>query len=443
MISLNQIFYSSEQNRKRKSEMLYDFFVKDKQAIENYCRLYASKIFSSKTLEKMFFNHKDIVNKTLINLCVAYINGVDRTIRSSDRVIISDVYDNYELLQTKVYQMAKLMSCVDVKVRYNPETDKIDYKIIPPNFFSVIEKQNNPLEREAIIFDISLKKNNSLITAKEVWTNDECFYLINGNKESLFENGSFENPYKIIPSVTLRFGDELDNYYGGLGMLDLVELNIWQNIDEANLRLISYYQGLGILFGINIGKSDEIRISPSSIVAVEDATEAGNRLPPSLETISPNAPLIDLAENISKDRESSLMAYGLSSIVATMNNKVQSGISKSIEALEAEINNKSDEAILINFEKRLFEIIKKINNSHRKQTISDNAVLDVWFLDKQNKLSLNDELNKWKFEFENGLATKFDYIKFYNPRMTDEQINAEILRIENQLNKKKPDDFEN
>jgi hypothetical protein len=432
MIDINKIFYISDSNRKRKAEMLYNFFVKDKTAIEGYCRLYASKIFSAKTLEKMFFNHKDIVRKTLINLCTAYINGVDRSIRNiaTNELIETDVYDNYYLIETKVYQLAKLMSCVDVRVRYNPETDKIDFRIWTPNFYSVIEKQNNPLEREAVIYDVALNKNYNLVNAKEIWTNDECYYLINGQKESLFEDGSFKNPYGIIPSVTLRFGDELDNYFGGVGLLDLVELNIWQNIDEANLRLISYYQGLGILFGINIGKSDEIKISPSSIVAVEDATQSGNRIPPSLESINPNAPLIDLQENISKDRETTMMSYGLSSIVSSMENKTQSGIAKAIEGLEAEINNKSDENVLIDFEKRLFEVIKIINNAHRKNKIPDTSKLDVWFLEQKNKLSLQEELAEWQFKFDNKLTTKYDYIKANNPRMSDEQILAEIERIE-------------
>lgn len=453
--------------------MLYDFYQIDTEAIKTYQLQYmlgstidnvqqwvyvnnkpeavidvkgGVGLFSKDTAAMMPKYHRDVTNKTLNNICTCYHTGIDRYLVNEDgspneeqTKLLNDIYEkaNVNLWQKEWYKQAKLFNIAEVKAVWRKKTEKLEFDIWTPNFFTVIENEESYLYKDGIIFDIVKTIDEEERDVKEVWTDEEHYLLVfkgtrrvGGVDVDVYERHeelSGVNPYGTIPSQELRFRIGQDYY--GLGMFDLVEDNIWHDIRSNNRFFVEMFQGLGFMYGVNVGKSGSIPIQPFSIFTVEEAPI--NKGTARIGSVSPNAPLNDLLESEKANVEQILMMKGLSSQAATTSNQNATGISKALDQDELEMQKQEDQLILMDFEQKLFEKVRIVYNYHSKDSrLDENCRFVCNFNKKKTALSTQDMITKWKFEINDiGVKTPVDYLTEDNPSMTVEEAQGIIDEI--------------
>jgi len=402
-------------------------------------------LFSKETVEIMPKKHKDVTNKVLSNICTSYHTGIDRYLTNADGTIneeqtklLNDIYNSasVNLLQREWYRQAKLFNIVEVKAVWRKKTERLEFDIWTPNFFTVLENAESYLYKDGIVFDLTATINDEEKDVKEVWTDTEHYMLefkttkkVAGNEVDIFEevDGSrIGNPYGTIPSQELRF--KIGQDYYGIGMFDLVEDNIWHDIEVNNNVLLRIFKGTGFMYGVNVGKASQIPMQPYSIFTVEESP--ANKGTARFETLAMNAPLNELNESEKSNVEQILMMKGLSSQAGTTSNQNATGISKALDQDELEMQKQEDQLILMDFEKKLFDKVRAVYNYHAKDKLDEKLTFVCQFNKKETALSVSDMIAKWKFEIDDiGVKTPVDYLTDENPDMTLKEAEAIVEAI--------------
>lgn len=465
----------SDKTRKLRNFMLYHFYQNDIQEIKSYLMQYmlgasldeatsywidadgiaqsetnykGIGLFSPETASMMPKFHRDVTNKALNNICTSYHTGIDRYLIKDDGEIdqeqtdlLNKIYKDAgaNLFQKEWYRQGKLFNIVEVKPVWRKKPNKLEFDIWTPNFFTVEMDSESYLYKEVILFDTIADINGEEKDVKEVWTNDEHFYLVFkdsvkvgfGNESKWLDqyekvpvpdNPDMINPYGVIPSQELRF--KIGQDYYGEGMFDLIEDNIWHDVRENNSFFVEMFQGLGILYAVNMGKSGKIAIQPFSINAVNNV--ANEMKDPKIESVATNAPLSELRENAKNNVQQILMMKGLSSQAGTVDNQNATGISKAIDMDELEMQKADDELILSEFEEKLFEKVRIIHNYHATDKLSEDLKFVCRFNKKKTTLNTQDWISKWTFELERGLKNEVDYLTEDNPSITVKEAERQI-----------------
>lgn len=476
----------SDKVRKDTAQMMYDFLQVDVEEIKGYINEYMLStaraeetvynpatrqmevsramrgLFTAETAALMPKYHRDIVNKILNNLCTAYHSGVDRylvdkegNINEEQTELLNEIYKaaGVNRAQKDWYKKAKFFNICEVKPVWRKSTQRIEFDIWTPNFFTVWSNPENYLYKDLIMFDtILVDAEGNEKDVREVWTKDEHYYLVmtgsisvgtGVNKQELpvYErepidntNKDMVNPYGIIPSQELRFKTGQDYY--GIGMLDLVEDNIWHDIRENNALFVEMFQGLGIVWAVNAGKQGTIAITPYTVIALQ-APDNGAE-PPAIHTESTNAPLADLRENIQKNYENIASIHGLSGQSATTDNSNAPGISKAFDMEELELQRLDDKSTLTEFEENLYIKVRTIQNKEGKEKLDENLTFVCDFIDKSTPLNMNDLIAKWTFELDRGLKSPVDYLIAENPDLTEDQAKEQLKKNEQYKKEEEP-----
>jgi hypothetical protein len=401
-------------------------------------------MFSSKTAGMLKNIHIDLVGKILKNICKVYHSGIDRYLVKDDGDIdeeqtelLNEVYKQAGVGQCQIewYRAAKFMNIVEVKPVWRTVTDQLEFDIWTPNFFTVWSNFENVYYKDLIAFDILLPQiNGEEVDAMEVWTKDEHYYMVatgtlettlNGVKEfvTIFEkkavsddNLDMLNPYKVIPSQELRFNKGQDYY--GIGMMDLTDQNIWHDIEANNNIYVRILQGLGIIYAINFGTSEQIPLTPGMILTANNVKP--EQVQPSIESVATQAPLTELDLALKTNYERIANLKGLSAQTATENTNAP-GISKALDMEELELQQQEDKITLIDFEEKLYKKVLAVYNYHAAEKLNENLTFKVNFIEKTTPLNESDKVNKWTFELEQGLKSKVDYLQAEDPDLTTEQ----------------------
>jgi len=467
-INLLRVLIESDKNRKLTAFMLYYFWQNDTENIKEYLTEYATKdgmfrASSAKLLPKV---HRDIVNKVLNNLCTTYHSGVDRylvddngDVNEDQTELLNQIYKDAGITQAQKdwYKAGKLFNCVEVKPVWRNVTQKLEFDVWTPNWFSVWENAESKYIKDLILFDLTLIDANGVEReVREVWTENEHYYLVDSKskfkvtidgvlkelhipvKEAIPGNEGMLNPYKdetgkgIIPSVTLRFKKGEDYY--GIGMTGLVEDNIWHDIDISNQKWVKTLQGMGITYAVNTGITGTADITPNSIITVNDVKAEDET--PFIDSVATNAPISELDASSKQNIDDILAMNGLSGQSATNKDSVKSGVSKAFDMEELEILRLDDKDILKDFEERLYEVVKTVYNYRTSGTkLADNLQFRCDFIERVTPLNEADKIAKWTFELNEGLSSKVDYLLSENPDLTTAE--AEQILIQNEEYKTK------
>ena len=448
-LNLLKILIDSDKERKLTAWMLYYFWQNDVENIRTYLESYATKggMFTTDTVKLLPKTHRDITNKVLNNVCTSYVWGVDRYLVDKDgkpdekqTELLNDLYKKAGITdaQRDWYKAGKLFNCVEVKVVWRNVTNRAEFDLWTPNFFSVWENAENKYLKDAIIFDITKKDElGNDIEALEFWNKDEHFYMV---EEGTFKDGDKmlpimvkkdldgnnpdgKNKYKIIPSECLRFKRGED--YFGIGMIDLVEDNIWSDIMRSNKTYVVIFQGMGIVYGVNIGKRGEVAITPNQMLLVE--AKEGQE-PPFIESVATNAPISEMREDLEKNDTDILTSKGLSGQTASGDNTNAPALSKALDLEERDINARDDKNVLVDFEERLFKVFRTVHNLNGVDKISEDLTFKINVYDKKPTYNVNDLIAKWRFELEIGAKNAVDYVIEQSPETTQEEAEKAVLQ---------------
>lgn len=470
----------SDKTRKLRNFMLYHFYQNDTEEIKKYqyqymlgstieqinewvwngtegravSRFEGVGMFSEETASMMPKFHRDVTNKALNNICTSYHTGIDRYLTNDEGEVqreqtklLNDIYKNagVNLLQKEWYKQGKLFNIVEVKPVWRKKTEKVEFDIWQPNFFTVEMDGESYLYKNTVLFDTIAVIDGEEKDVKEVWTDKEHFYLVfkesvqvgYGDAKKLIDvydkkpvdgNAEMINPYGMIPSCELRFKIGQD-YYGN-GMFDLVEDNIWHDVVENAAVLNLMFKGSGgILYSVNMGNVGSIAVQPFTINAVNNVSK--DVIEPKIESVNLNYSVAEMIEHTKNNIQQILMMKGLSSQAGTVDNQNAPGVSKALDMDELEMQKQEDEQILVDFEERLYQVVKAVYNYHTTdKKLPDDLTFVCQFNKKKTALNTQDYINKWTFELDRGLKSKVDYLTEDNPSLTEDQAIAQLKKIE-------------
>lgn len=454
-VNILRILIESDRNRKLTAFMMYYFWQNDIENIKTYLTEYATKdgMFSAESAKLLPKIHRDITNKVLNNRCAAYHSGVDRylvkedgTVDEEQTALLNEVYEMAGVTQAQKdwYKAGRLFNCVEVRPIWRKKANRIEFDIWTPNWFSVWENAESKYVKDTILFDLTLVDDfGNEREVFDVWSDTEHYYLvptintitiagktetlIKYVKETVTDNENDINPYGVIPSVELRFKRGED--YFGVGMLDLVEENIWHDIDISNQKWVKFCQGMGIILAVNTGITNGTSLKPNSIVSINDVKQDMDS--PTIDAIGTNAPITELDASSKENIEQIMLMNGLSGQTATVKNSNASGVSKAFDFEEIELLRLDDKDILKDFEKRLFEVFRKVYNYRTTGTKLDEKLSFVCdFIERVTPLNESDKIAKAKFELEQGLTSKVNYLIEANPDLTEQEAIEELKENE-------------
>ncbi len=453
----------SDTNRKKTARMLYDFWQNNVEDIVPYLEDYGTKgaMFTTATMKVLPKTHRDITNKVLNNICVAYVGGVDRYLVDKEGIVneeqtklLNDIYlrAGIQDAQKEWYRAGRLFNTVETKVVWRKATEQVEFDVWTPNFFSVWENPESVHIKDAVLFDVVMKdKDNNDVEAIEFWSKDEHFFMVqtgtfndDGVEKPKMVRMDFDgnnpdgkNPYSpIIPSVTLRFKRGEDYY--GIGMVDLIEENIWADLRRSNFVFVEVCQGLGILYGVNLGKGDTIPITPNTMLVVNDVKP--DMETPFIESVATNAPLQEIRESIEKNDTDILTNKGLSGQTGSADNRNAPALSKALDLEELEMLRREDVITLEDYERRLYPVVREVQNKNSVQIDPKNELIfKCKILDRKPTYNVNDSITKWRFEIkELGVKSGIDYLLAENPNLTIQQAEEQIKKANEQKDEEPP-----
>ena len=99
----------------------------------------------------------------------------------------------------------------------------------------------------------------------------------------------------------------------------------------------------------------------------------------------------------------------------------ESGISKIIGNVELEESRRDDIALWRVYERRLYDVLRVVWNTHNSSKLSDSSFIQVDFADPKPDTSEKDQAATWELLLSMGLISPVDAIMEKNPDITSRE----------------------
>jgi hypothetical protein len=373
-----------------------------------------TKYFPIKTLEVPLIV-QNITSKLINARAIAYKNVPDRTNES----YLESVTDIDQAMLT-AERLTYLLGSHLIKSRYNEETKSIEYDQII-EFEPLFEpRSRHPFGYVYPIYNHGQTRDEKVVYA--YWSETEHFLIDqNGKIESVNEENV--NPYGVLP-FTICHRHPYTTDFMRNGATDIVNANLMINLLMTELGLAMRLQALGqpVISGVDQMNQVSLGVDKPMILP-ENA---------SFSFVSPGGNLAQYIDSI---------RFYVDSVAYNNNLKVKWSVGResfvSGEALKmAEID--LTEAVMGDYqmiwrgvENRRFKTDRRILEVHGIN-IPDEYSVD--FSEPRFPLTAKEERDQWTWEWGNDLSTPKDWLKKYNPDLTEEEINdmEQELRTEPQ-----------
>ena len=348
-----------------------------------------------------------------------------------------------DLVMQEANRMAKLHKTVLVKVVWRD--DKIQYDILTPNVFDVIESAEDQTKADAVIYVriVDSKKDEEYINNDKTTLNEDKFenndaifhywtdtqYIAfrkgkgstrrapNAKVERIEDNEGYENPYGVIPCAVIRDGFPKDGFYieGGDDLIDKNGI-INQKLTEKNFLTKMQSFSVPVRKGAkNTGES--LIMDPSLTIDIpgDDDISRGN----DFRFVTPDAKIEEVKNDIEYKLRSIAIKYKLNPEIFTASAERSSAQSLQLQNAQQSKIIKADKPFYIQAEKDLFEITKIVWNTHNAQKISDNCELLIDYRESETIMTIEERDNHNIVLMNNGLISKADWLMDINPDIRD------------------------
>jgi len=444
-----------ESSKKRRKDMQkrLDYY-KDKQL--QYLNEILNNAFQKPDqlkLQKEFYNVTSIV---IDEISTIYSKEPIRKLvnaNKSDEEIFEKIINEsqFNLVMATANKYTKL--CKNTLIRVVWRNERVEFDILTPNIYDVVKKIDNPTDIDALIYintiDFNTEKQfnrNDKNTFNDPWANQQnIYYYWSDNKFIVFQKSSTTNkyelkikeqventeninPYGVMPFVTLRDEYPTDEYFieGGDNLINANEI-INQKLTELNYLTKMQAFSQPCIKGDT--KNTKLIIDPSMIITIpaDDETAKNN----DFYFRSPEAKIKELDDNIVKKLMNLSIKYGIDPQKFTPSAERSSSQSLQLQhAQQAEIVDR-DKPFYRDAEKKIFELIKIVNNYHNEQKISDKAELFVDYVETEIPRTIEEEDQHNIIMHENGLISKKTWLMKENPDIkTEDDAQVVLDKIE-------------
>ena len=367
------------------------------------------KYFPITTLEVPLIT-QSITSKLVNARAIGYKNPPTRT----NEDYLENVKDLDQSMLT-AERLTYLLGSHLIRSRFNEEEQKIEYDQII-EFEPVFEaRARKPFAYIYPIYNHGQKKEDKVVYA--YWSADEHFLVDqNGTVESV--NDGNINPYGILP-FTICHRHPYTTDFVRNGASDIVNANLMINLLMTELGLAMRLEALGQPVISGIDNASQVSLGVDKPMVLPEGA--------SFNFVSPGGNINDYINAI---------RFYVDSVAYNNNLKVKWSVGReafiSGEALKmAEID--LTEAVMSDYqmiwrsvENNRFEVDRAILETHNKR-VSEEFSVD--FTEPRFPLTAQEERAQWDWEWANGISSPKDYLRKYNPDLTEEEIDEMAAKI--------------
>ena len=316
----------------------------------------------------------------------------------------------------EVDRLTGLLGTIAVLRYYDEDKDRLDSHIITD--FEPIFEQNNP-EPIGIVYPLFSHGDMRAEEQQFVYWSNESHFKIKKSGEVIHVNDEDINPFGVVPIVYSHLYPMLGNEFIRTGKGKMVaNANLMYNVFGTQLSLGNMYQSLGQSVLTGVDESTRLKMDVSKMLVLPEGAN--------YSIVSPSGSLDQIRQN---------MKFIIETTADALHLKMKWGDDTSSTSGEHQRIMEVDltEAVMADFErfrkfeKQRFQLDKTILETNN---ININDEYSVDFSEPHIPASPQQEREEWLWKWDNGLASKKDWFKHYNPDFTDEQIDEVMAEVE-------------
>ena len=398
--------------------------------------------YQSMKLQKEFFNLTKLV---IDELSVIYNEEPDRDTgeNEADNELYAEIIESSQLnlVMDTVLRLTKLCKTVLIKPVWR--NDKIEYDIITPNIFDVIQDPVDPTKAKAVIYATQRDLNNETLTGNNstknqdkmdvdntiyyYWDADKHFtftYSFNEKKDIIVEitnnpdNPENINPYGVLPFVIVRDGYPVDSFFIESGD-DLINVNEVLNIKLTEKNYLTKMQSFSVPVRKGADSKTALILDPSMTVDLpaDDDISTGS----DFRFVTPDAKVADLEADIEARLRRIAIKYHLNPDMFTASGNRSSADSLQMQNYRMGLIIKRDKPIFRLVERELFNLTRIIFNYHSDiGKLSEDAELFIDYAELEIPLTVSEQDQHLLLLNNNGLLSKKDWVKIVNKDIQDD-----------------------
>lgn len=460
--SIQQIRKIQNDKRRRDIEKRIDFY-NDVQ--EYYIRKEIYKTFKYPDRIKLQLEYVNITRMIIDELAALYTSEPIRTLEGgtdNDKKIYEKIVEEGQLnlWMEQLQKLTKLTkTCLIRPVIRDPinNSELMEFDILTPNMFDVVQNNFNPLVPDAVLYVQFLNtmldnryygntggfKGFDPMQQLDVyyyyWSNDEYFCFNGGGQRVAMKDAEGKdlnpqnvNPFKTLPFVTCRDGMPFDRFFMEGGD-DLVSTNQMINIKLTELNYLTKMQAFSVPVRLGADSKDGFTLDPSMTVDLSTGS-VNDKAAPDFKFVSP-APLIkELLETIESKLQTIALRYKLSPTMLTISKDPSSGFSIQMQNFYMDKQVRRDMPLWRNYEKQLFEKIKIVWNTYNPDNkFSDKCELKIDYQGVDGPKLQSDIDAHWLLMESNGIRSKAEWLMAEDPDVTSiEEAQARLIEIAEQ-----------
>lgn len=387
----------ASQSRKNRADKLMRYY-HDEQSQETL-RLIKQRWSKPESFRVFQVNMiKKIVNKRA-NL---YRLAPRRTFEGANQTALEAVYKdaNIDVILKKASRMAKLHKTATMQVGWN---NGLSLAVLTPSILDAI--YSDPEDPTRLI--ITHRGAREVDTEYSDWTASSYTRRdYQGRAIALPGNKSNSNPYGLLPFIGL-FDTLPDDQFFIPGGDDLLEAQEAINVALSNLWRSVELQAHGQAWATGINAGEALQTGPDRAVTLPEGGSFG--------FAAPNSPIADILQAIEFVMRQTASSNDLSSDVFDLDRRSESGAAKHIEQIDLHEARQDDISLWRTYEKRLFEVIKAVINTHKPGSIPESATLTVDFAELQEFQAESERLSNARIKQELGVWSPVDVLRSENP----------------------------
>lgn len=321
---------------------------------------------------------------------------------------------NANVLLKKANRLTKLCKTTALQIGWH--NDHPTLSVITPNILDAVH-DGYPEEPTRLIVTKHHKRTEE--TTYSDWTAttfQRCDYR--GQYIPMPDNPDGVNPYGILPFVPL-FDSAPDDRFFLHGGEDLVEAQRAINVALTNLWRAIELQSHGQAWASGLPVGDVVRAGPDRTIALPENGEFG--------FAAPNTPIADVLQAIEFLVKQTAVANDLAANVFELDPKAESGAAKYAESRDLMEARADDIELWRNYEAKLFEVVKRVANTHAPGTVPENATVSVDFGEVNQGTDENTRLDVYKKRIDLGIWSPVDALMDDNPDIRSREQAMEVL----------------
>jgi len=325
----------------------------------------------------------------------------------------------------EVDRLTGLLGTIAVLRYYDEDKDKLDSHIITD--FEPIFEQNNP-DPIGIVYPLFSHGDMKAEEQQFVYWSNESHFKIKKNGEVIHVNDEDVNPFGVVPIVYSHLYPMLGNEFIRTGKGKMVaNANLMYNVFGTQLSLGNMYQSLGQSVLTGVDESTRLKMDVSKMLVLPEGAN--------YSIVSPSGSLDQIRQNMKFIIETTADALHLK---MKWGDDTSSTSGEHQRIMEVDLTEAvmSDFERFRKFEKQRFKLDKTILETNN---ININDEYSVDFSEPHIPASPQQEREEWLWKWDNGLASKKDWFKHYNPDFTDEQIDEVMAEVEEQTQPQQPE----